>query len=349
MQTDQIAQNLRHLRKRKQLHSVVESRLVEIVYKVAPELHPIKEPLGLAGGRNDLMLFDFSGKKVLFEIFATASQVSRDLRIMDMTKADVKIAVIIDEDIDPKVLERFLRENPESNYPFIFVGELMAEPPIECSLKLRQLILGDEEAVFQRVLLSKLSMPNFPDRCRQERIDIPDLSSAESGQVTFRQVFLLLAATKLRRLGVNQERLIALMRWMSDRDVERYAIMKISAGLNTFLYTDMGDNMDICSDIELLDWLTIGHQVDKPFILLSLNALFAEILDTYHLQDFEIDTSIRITIGRSMVYQTPNGRQISLSIPRNTRNITIYRPVGPMADDKEVITPSEYQSMMEFF
>lgn len=348
MQTDQIAQNLRDLRKRKQLHSVVETRLVEIVSGIAPELHPIKEPLRLAGGRNDLMLFDFSGKKVLFEIFATASQISRDLRIMDMTKADVKIAVIIDKDADAKVLHRFLRENPESNYPFIFIGELLADPPMECSLKLRQLIFGDEEAVFQRILLKKLNRPSFVDRCRQEGIDIPDLSSAESGQVTLRQVFLALAAAKLRKLGLNQELLIALMRWMSKPDVERYVMMKISAGFNTFLYTDMEDNMGVYSDIELLDWLAIGHQLDRPFILLSLNALFAEILDMYAVQDFEIDTSIRITIGRSTIYQTPDGREIDFSIPKNTQRIRIYRPSRPMADDKEEITPSEYQTMIEF-
>ena len=96
--------------------------------------------MGLAGGRNDLLLFEFSGKKILFELFASRGQVSRDLRILDKTHADVKIAIIIDREVDAKVADAFLRENPESNYPFLFVSELFEEPPVECSLKLRELL-----------------------------------------------------------------------------------------------------------------------------------------------------------------------------------------------------------------
>ncbi len=132
----ELHETIRSLRKDKQLHSVVEEKIISILSKIAPDLHPIREPLGLAGGRDDLMLFEFSARKVLFEIFASASQVSRDLRILDKTKAEVKIAVIIDKDIDSKVFEQFLRENPDDNYPFIFIGELMSDS-IDCILKLK--------------------------------------------------------------------------------------------------------------------------------------------------------------------------------------------------------------------
>jgi hypothetical protein len=67
-------------------------------------------------GRNDLLLFDFQGRKVLFEIFATKGQVSRDLRILDKTRADKKIAVIIDKEVDPGVWEQIHKEKPEGNY-----------------------------------------------------------------------------------------------------------------------------------------------------------------------------------------------------------------------------------------
>jgi len=345
---DDMVQRIADLRRRKQLHTVVENRIMELASRVAPEFYPAKEPHGLAGGRNDLMLFDFSGRKVLFEVFATAGQVSRDLRILDKTRADVKIAVVIDREVDPRVLDRFLRENPESNYPFIFVSEFLADQPIECCLKLRQLITGDEESLFHRLLRRRLNIPGFVEKCRQEGIDMPDIKSVESGNVTFRQVFLALVAAKLRRLGVNQERLIALMRWMSDEKVERYAMMMISAGLNTFLYTDMGDTMAIYSDIDLLDWLAIGRELDKPYILLPLNALIYEMLDSYSLQDVGMDRSIKVTIGRSTVYDTPYGRQVDFSIPRNTRAIRVFRPHRPMTDDQDEITASEYKSMMEF-
>jgi hypothetical protein len=72
-------------------------------------------------------------KKVLFEIFDTRSQVSRDLRILDKTKADKKIAVIIEKEVDFTVFETFINENPEDKYPFIFIGKLFEEPPILCT------------------------------------------------------------------------------------------------------------------------------------------------------------------------------------------------------------------------
>jgi len=61
------------------------------------------------------MLFEYSGHKILFEVFATRSQVSRDLRILDKTDANKKIAVIIDKEVDHTVLDAFIKENPEDN------------------------------------------------------------------------------------------------------------------------------------------------------------------------------------------------------------------------------------------
>ena len=152
------------LRKKKRLHPTVEEKLVGVLKQVAPDFHPVQEPLGLPGGRNDLLLFEFTGRKILFEIFASASQVSRDLRILDKTKADYKIAVLIDKDADPTVADHYFKENPEDNYPYIFIGELFEEPPVECVLKLRQLIFKDEEALFQRILRTKSRHARFSDQ-----------------------------------------------------------------------------------------------------------------------------------------------------------------------------------------
>src|SRR2546423_13506513 len=128
-------------RRMKLLHEAVEERLTKFLNIIAPGFHPIKEIQGLAGGRNDLLAFEFTGKKILFEVIATKSQVSRDLRILDKTKADVKIAVIIDKEADPRVFDQFMKENPEDNYPFIFIGELFVDSHIRnCAYKLNELI-----------------------------------------------------------------------------------------------------------------------------------------------------------------------------------------------------------------
>jgi len=204
------------LRKKKRLHSTVEEQLVSVLKQVAPEFYPVQEPLGLAGGRNDLILFEFSGRKVLFEIFASASQVSRDLRIMDKTKADYKIAVLIDQDADPAVANRYLKENPEENYPFIFIRELFKEPPIDCILKLRQLIFSDEEAQFQRILRTKLGIPDFLTRCQEYGVDILSPEDVRTENVTFIKVFLTVLASKMRIFGVKEEQLLDMMVWVSD-------------------------------------------------------------------------------------------------------------------------------------
>jgi hypothetical protein len=117
--SSEVIEQIKEKRRSQLLHGEVEAKLIAMLERVIPQYYPVKEPQGLAGGRNDLMLFEFSGRKILFEVFATASQVSRDLRILDKTKADAKIAVIIDPEIDNRVIERFLKENPENNYPYI--------------------------------------------------------------------------------------------------------------------------------------------------------------------------------------------------------------------------------------
>ncbi len=163
------------LRKAKKLHTEVENRLSSLISQISIDYIPVKEPVGLAGGRNDLLLFEFSGRKVLFEVFATRGQVSRDLRILDKTKANIKIAVIIDREIDPKVFDAFVKENPEDNYPYIFISEVFEETPKMISLKLRQLIFGDDNAKFQRMLhlrieIAKLASLNIFKEWRDEGI-----------------------------------------------------------------------------------------------------------------------------------------------------------------------------------
>lgn len=338
------------LRKKKRLHPTVEGKLIEVLKQVAPDLYPVQEPLGLAGGRNDLLIFDFTGRKVLFEIFASASQVSRDLRILDKTKADYKIAVLIDRDADPKVADHYFKENPEDNYPYIFIGELFEEPPVECILKLRQLIFKEEEALFQRILRAKLGMPDFLTRCREYGVDILSPEDVKVDNITFVKVFLTVLATKLRNLGVKEDPLLALMVWISDPKAFEFVIRKISWGFNIFLYTDMGETKAVYSDRELLDWLYIGYQISKPHILLSLNALVYEVLDKYFVDTAgsDIDRSIHFTIGISQMYQDDQGRQIEISLPRNTKRIHIFRPRPPMDTEQEEILPKRYLDMIEF-
>jgi len=127
-------------------------------------------------------------------------------------------------------------------------------------------------------------------------------------------------------------------------------IQKVSWGFNVFLYTDMGDTKAVYSDRELLDWLSIGCKISKPYILLSMNALVYEVLDNYFADTAAIyfDRSIHFTIGMSQMYQDSHGRQINISLPRNTKKIRINRPRPPMDTEQAELSPEQYLNMIEF-
>lgn len=349
--SDTLIQEITRLRKAKHLHTAVEDRLAMLVNKISPDYHPIKEPVGLAGGRNDLMLFEFNGKKILFEIFATRSQVSRDLRILDKTKADKKIAVIVDKEVDASVFEAFIKENPEDNYPFMFIGELFEEPPISCTLKLRELIMGDEEAKFLRMLRAKISVENFFSICKKEGIEVLLQDDIKSGNVTLAKILTTVVLDKCLKFGISREKVKNLGAWFSSNNVTNYAMRSISAGMNVILYTDFVENFSIYSDIDLSDWIRASYLFPQPFVIMSLNALILEIDEKYLRDDEKIFARKEPTLylGMSQVYESSTGNLVVCSLPKDTYSVVIIPPVDEdgtkIADDYlkmiQVTTPNK--------
>jgi hypothetical protein len=198
-------EKMKRLRKDKLFHSYVQAQLTELCRQWFPQLHPIKEIQGLAGGRNDLILFEFDGRKILMEIFGTASQVSRDLRILDKTRADVKIAVIIDKEVDPHVFEQLLRENPESNYPFIFASEIVDPTRAhDGRLKLYELIFRDPVRQLARLFetLSATSFRRFLTDCRREALLVYTEDDIRQGTITLQKVLVTLIIRRLAEMGL---------------------------------------------------------------------------------------------------------------------------------------------------
>ena len=331
------------LRRAKQLHTTVEDRLVELIGKIAPEYHPIWEPVGLAGGRNDLMLFEFSGRKVLFEIFATRSQVLRDLRILDKTVEDKKIAVIIDKQVVATVFDAFTKENPEDNYPFLFVNELFEEPANMCLLKLRELILGDEEAKFQRMLRTKLPREDFFRTCRKEGIEVLLQEDIDTGNVTFAKILITVVLGKCINYGIARERVRNLGLWLSNDKMLTFILHKIVFGLNAILYTDFVENFAIYSDIELSDWIRISYQFPQPFVIMSLNAVIWEIDEKYlRAEDrFFARREPAVYVGTAQVHETDQGKLVVCSIPKDTNSIVIIPPT------QNAKSPDEYLGMIQ--
>jgi hypothetical protein len=342
-----------NLRKAKHLHTTVEDRLVALVSQALPEYLPVKEPQGLAGGRNDLLLFDFRGRKALFEIFASQSQVSRDLRILDKTHAAVKISVVIDREVDAKVWDRIQKENPETNYPYLFIKELFLKQYLgESRLKLRQLIAGDEEAHFLRLYLERVDLSRFVELWGKEGLRILSKKDIETKTVSFQKVFNLYVIQRLQKLGMQPSKLKKLVEWLSNEEMAEFVFRKLGVGFNLLLFTDLDEHMDVMSDIELLDWIQGFYVIDDPIILLSVNNIVVELLTKCFpgLASGDYGKKILFTIGHSHITDESAGRGVSLSLPRNTKRISIFRPwASPGFSRIEQLTKDEVLQMIELF
>jgi len=290
------------------------------------------------------MLFEFSGKRVVFEVFATHSQVSRDLLILHKTKADVKVAVIIDKDVDGRIFKRYLRENPDEVFPFIFIGELFENPPSNCYLKLRELVSGDEEAKFQRMLRAKISGGSFSNWCEQYGIAFLSEDEIKEGNINYAKVFVTTVLVKCRNQGIARSKLKTLGQWLSNPKVLEYIFLRVDIGLNLFLYTDLGENIGVYSDIGLVDWIRAGHNFSQVFVLLSLNAVIYELEDKYLRHNVSVlnpDRRISMAVGSSQVHYTKSGRVAIFNLPSEVMSIVL---TPPMRLDRD---PNEYLKMVQ--
>jgi len=92
------------------------------------------------GGRNDLIQFFPNGRCVVFELFVTVSQVPQDLRLLEQSDADVKIAILLDEEINSKLAKEYFRKKP-NHFPYVWLSEvLMSERESKCLNRLREVI-----------------------------------------------------------------------------------------------------------------------------------------------------------------------------------------------------------------
>lgn len=313
---------VRDLRKARRLHSFVEERLIFLCGKLFPELHPVPEIQGLPGGRNDLLLFEQEGRKVLFEVLATRSQVSRDLRILDNTKADVKIAIIIDKEIDESVLEQFLRENPENNYPFLFVCDLFSEPGL---LRIVELVQKDEDARFARKAqeLNAAAKERFVRWCAENGIKLALPSDGVKPEIDFHHVLTAVVAGRMKGLGFSLDKLKPLLEWLSKPTVPQWLLLQLGLGFNMFLYTNLRDNFGFYCDTEIADFLRAGHMLPNADILINMNSVVQEIGDTFMREPPEHSVVPTRTIGSCQITEGDRGREVTVSLPSRTRKIVL--------------------------
>src|SRR5687768_11633902 len=105
-------QQILALRQERRLHSAVLARLRELLHVAFPEASAVSEVNATLGGRNDAIQFFHDGRRTVFELFATASQVPQDLRLLEQCEADARVAILVDREVDSKVSDEFFRKRP---------------------------------------------------------------------------------------------------------------------------------------------------------------------------------------------------------------------------------------------
>ena len=115
------------LRNGGKLHPFVEWRLAQIVKRANPELHSQAEKWGVSNGRIDLAAYTITRRVLHFELIASNSNnhVFRDTTSLLVSRADAKLAILIDSDVDPKVSDAFFAAIPTGEIESVYLRELL--------------------------------------------------------------------------------------------------------------------------------------------------------------------------------------------------------------------------------
>ena len=128
----------------------MEQHLTEVIKTIfsAESVHIQAEKNGISNGRVDLVVYDSTRSLVHFELIASNSNnhVFRDTTSLLNSMADTKLAILIDEDLDPDVATAFFRALPLREIP---------------TLKLRELLLKENETILTSQLRELLSRAAF--------------------------------------------------------------------------------------------------------------------------------------------------------------------------------------------
>lgn len=118
------------LRHKYKLHEFVEwalKRLIDSKFENRFSIQP--EKYGISNGRIDMALYHTPRTIIHFELIATCSNghVFRDTTSLLASRADEKLAILIDEDLDPEVTRNFLKAIPDGQIKFVFLREALLD------------------------------------------------------------------------------------------------------------------------------------------------------------------------------------------------------------------------------
>ena len=263
-------------KKKKILHKEVETRLASLLSKIYPDSYQVLEVSGIPGGRNDLMQFSFSGRRVVIELFFSPGQVPQDLRLLEQSKADIKIAILLDDAIDPNLSKEYFHKKPEP-FPFLDLRFVML-PEFEkfCLARLKELIDEESPIVQMRRILSHPLGEKLEGRFKKQLAEIEsklstnDMNKEAKSDITGKELIAMRIISQIKKLGVPIERLRSLYAFILSSYDHTFTI--ISVGLQAFLITDLNGQHAIWADADLADDLIVcGEKDDTAYIVICLN------------------------------------------------------------------------------
>lgn len=267
-------QEIKKLRKEKKLHGFVAAKLATALRELFPDWVAVPEVAQTPGGRNDLLFFRGGGHSICFELFATKSQVDRDLLLLYESSAERKVAILIDREVDPTVSEAFYRKKPHRPFPAIWATDILFESrKTNLHLKLTEAVLGQGWAGTAQVIRQLLSTGHdrMLRRWRAEGLEI----TVDLETVTMCGVFVFLVWKRLHELGCESSRCKHALKAVADAFdfVMRQTVFGVPMILRI---SPKGASVLDLGDHEAVLWSSLlGEQGDHIFVF--LNSVYDEM------------------------------------------------------------------------
>jgi hypothetical protein len=178
-------------KKGRHLHTRAQKQLTLYLNELYPYDYTTSEIAGVLGGRNDSMHFAFDEHCAVFEFFFSPSQVPQDLRLLEQANANIKIAILLDKEINPKLASEYFHKKPNP-FPFLWLSDLLiASRKKWCLLKLHKLMkLPDIKTPFRYSLfMPTRTRPLASKIITVENNDFSGLISALSSTESLRGIY----------------------------------------------------------------------------------------------------------------------------------------------------------------
>jgi hypothetical protein len=281
---------VRSTKRRNKLHPIVERRLKDLLSRLFPDSHSVSEVAGVLGGRNDLMQFFFSGRRVLFELFFSASQVPQDLRLLEQSSADVKVAVLLDPNFKPKLADDYFRKKPDA-FPYLWLSDLMLkQKETYCLARLQELI--DENMAVNRLrrIIARFPIGSLDSSLNRHITDIerslgitgsafvPNLTGGKK-QLTGSEFLALIVIGQIKKLDIPLSRLRSLYAWLKDTSVITSMLRLVELGFQTYVVADSEGQHAIWTAFDLADYMFVVSEKRRVAdIIFCVNDLINEFM-----------------------------------------------------------------------